>query len=120
MPPAGRIEIEAHEIHRGKGLEVRLSLAQALSTIQVAVRISLVKFPEGTIDGDTTYFYLHNLDMELKERKYSPVPCTRDSAHESFGPTDFSSTYSVCTQRVFVGNGHRIQAFRSGVQCSNH
>ncbi|GFT28708.1 dynein heavy chain 2, axonemal [Trichonephila clavipes] len=59
------LQIEAHKIHRCKGLEVRLSLA--LSTLQVTVRISSAKFPEVTIDGDTTYF-LHNLGMELKGR----------------------------------------------------
>ncbi|GFT63741.1 hypothetical protein TNCV_423701 [Trichonephila clavipes] len=63
---------KALKIHYGKGLEVRLSLA--LSTIQVTERSSSAKFPEGTIDGDTTYLHLPNLDMELKERKYSPVP----------------------------------------------
>ncbi|GFX15249.1 hypothetical protein TNCV_2709541 [Trichonephila clavipes] len=51
--------------------------------------------------------------------KYSPVPCTRDSAYKTFGPTDLTSTYSVCTRRVFGGIGHRTQAFRSGVRCSN-
>ncbi|GFV51130.1 hypothetical protein TNCV_4744071 [Trichonephila clavipes] len=40
-------QIEAHEIHRGNGLDVRLSLALALSTIQVTVRFSSVKFPKG-------------------------------------------------------------------------
>ncbi|GFY17756.1 hypothetical protein TNCV_1074911 [Trichonephila clavipes] len=34
--------------------------------------------------------------MKLKGG-YSPVPCTRDSAHKTFGPTDLTSTYSVCT-----------------------
>ncbi|GFT63573.1 uncharacterized protein TNCV_870381 [Trichonephila clavipes] len=53
-------------------------------------------------------------------RKYSPVPCTRDSAHKTFGPTDLTSMYSVCTRRIFGGIVHRTQAFRSGVQCSNH
>ncbi|GFW67548.1 hypothetical protein TNCV_3392191 [Trichonephila clavipes] len=64
--------MEAHEIHRGKELEVRLSLA--LSTIQVTVRISSAKFPERMIDGDTTDSHLHNLSMELKGKKvfYSP------------------------------------------------
>ncbi|GFV40887.1 hypothetical protein TNCV_1637711 [Trichonephila clavipes] len=52
--------------------------------------------------------------------KYSPVPYTRDSAHKSFGPTDLTSTYSVCTLRVFGGIGHRTYAFRSRVRCSNH
>ncbi|GFU88537.1 uncharacterized protein TNCV_4442141 [Trichonephila clavipes] len=28
-----------------------------------------------------------------------PVPCTRDSAHKTFGPTDLTSTYSVCTRK---------------------
>ncbi|GFU59832.1 hypothetical protein TNCV_2987881 [Trichonephila clavipes] len=46
-----------------------------------------------------------------------PVPCTRDSAHKTFGPTDLTSTYSVCT-RVFGGIRHRTQAFRSGVRYS--
>ncbi|GFX66424.1 hypothetical protein TNCV_343981 [Trichonephila clavipes] len=67
MPPVWYSQIEANEIPRSKGLEVRLSLA--LSTIQVSVRISLAKFPEGTIDGDITYLQLHNLDMELKVRE---------------------------------------------------
>ncbi|GFW51762.1 hypothetical protein TNCV_1186941 [Trichonephila clavipes] len=52
--------------------------------------------------------------------KYSPVPCTRDSSHKTFGPTDLTSTYSLCTRRVFGGIGHRTQAFRSGVRCSKH
>ncbi|GFW63249.1 hypothetical protein TNCV_3476651 [Trichonephila clavipes] len=38
----------------------------------------------------------------------------------SFGPTDLTSKFSVCTPRVFGGIGHRTQAFRSGVRCSNH
>ncbi|GFU94140.1 hypothetical protein TNCV_967101 [Trichonephila clavipes] len=64
MPPVRRSQIEDHEIHRGMGLEVRLSLA--LSTIQVAVRFSSAKFPEGTIDWDTTYLHLHNFCMETE------------------------------------------------------
>ncbi|GFW18177.1 hypothetical protein TNCV_4007171 [Trichonephila clavipes] len=60
----GKDHIEALEIPRGNGLEVRLLLA--LSTMQVIVRISSAKFPERTIDGDTTYLHLNNLDMELK------------------------------------------------------
>ncbi|GFX64331.1 hypothetical protein TNCV_1500551 [Trichonephila clavipes] len=40
---------------------------------------------------------------------------TRDSARKTFGSTDLTSTYSVCTWGVFSGIGHRAQAFRSGV-----
>ncbi|GFW52503.1 hypothetical protein TNCV_404311 [Trichonephila clavipes] len=82
MPPVWRSQIEAHEIHRGKGLEVGLSLA--LSTIQVTVRFSSAKFPEGTIDGDTTY--LHNVCMELKGREIFSSSCARDSAHKTSDP----------------------------------
>ncbi|GFX27600.1 hypothetical protein TNCV_4996551 [Trichonephila clavipes] len=35
--------------------------------------------------------------------KYSSVPCSRDSAHKTFGPNDLTSTYSPCTRRVFGG-----------------
>ncbi|GFX47172.1 hypothetical protein TNCV_2747481 [Trichonephila clavipes] len=61
-----------------------------------------------------------NLPWVWRGGKYSPVPCTRDSAHKTFGPTDLTSTYSVCTWRVFGGLRHRTQAFRSGVRCTNH
>ncbi|GFT60906.1 hypothetical protein TNCV_3616251 [Trichonephila clavipes] len=89
--------------------------------MQVTVRISSAKFPEGTIDGDTTYLHLHNLGKELKGMEiYSPVSCTRDTVHKTFGPTDLTITYAVCTRRVFGGIRHRTQAFRSGVRCSNH
>ncbi|GFS90311.1 hypothetical protein TNCV_509141 [Trichonephila clavipes] len=66
MPPVCRSQIEVPEIRRSKGLEVRLSFVLVMSTIQVIVRISSSKFPEGKIDGDTTDFHLHNLGMELK------------------------------------------------------
>ncbi|GFT82030.1 uncharacterized protein TNCV_3909671 [Trichonephila clavipes] len=29
------------------------------------------------------------------------------TAHKTFGPTDLTSTYSMCTQRVFGGIEHR-------------
>ncbi|GFU83716.1 uncharacterized protein TNCV_523101 [Trichonephila clavipes] len=42
------------------------------------------------------------------------------TAHKTFRPTDLTSTYSMYTRRVSGVIGHRIQAFRSGVRCSNH
>ncbi|GFS53908.1 hypothetical protein TNCV_3761421 [Trichonephila clavipes] len=77
-------DIEAREIHRAKGLEVRLSLA--LSTIQVTVRFSSVKFPEETIDGDNTYLHLHNFCMKLKGREIFSNLCARDSSHKTLDP----------------------------------
>ncbi|GFU69409.1 hypothetical protein TNCV_3887271 [Trichonephila clavipes] len=50
--------------------------------------------------------------------KYSPVPCACDSAHKTFGPTDLTSTFSVCTRGYLVASG--IQALRSGIRCPNH
>ncbi|GFU56305.1 hypothetical protein TNCV_582391 [Trichonephila clavipes] len=98
--------------HRRKGLEVHLSL----STIQATEGISSAKFSEGTIDGATTYLYLHNLGMELKGEKCSPIPCTLDSTHKTFGPTDLTSTYSVCTLGGYLvasGNEPRPSGLRS-------
>ncbi|GFY26061.1 hypothetical protein TNCV_353791 [Trichonephila clavipes] len=41
MPPnRQKHQIKAHEIHRGKGLVIRLSLAVALSTIQLRVLVA--------------------------------------------------------------------------------
>ncbi|GFX50760.1 hypothetical protein TNCV_2723441 [Trichonephila clavipes] len=54
------------------------------------------------------------------ERNILQSPCNRDLAHKTFGPSDLTSTYSVCTRRVFGGIGHQTHAFRSGVRCSNH
>ncbi|GFU82390.1 hypothetical protein TNCV_2462731 [Trichonephila clavipes] len=34
--------------------------------------------------------------------------------------TDLTSTYSVCTRRLFGGIGHRTQVFQSAVRYSNH
>ncbi|GFX13339.1 hypothetical protein TNCV_2907611 [Trichonephila clavipes] len=54
------------------------------------------------------------------EGNNSQVPCNHDSAQKTFGPTDLTSTYFVCTRRVFGGLWHRTQTFRSGVRCSNY
>ncbi|GFW75645.1 hypothetical protein TNCV_4428281 [Trichonephila clavipes] len=84
MPPVRRSQIETHEIHRGKELEVRLSLA--LSTIQVTVRFSSARFPKGTIDGDTAYLHLHNFCIDLKGREIFSRRCARASAHKTSDP----------------------------------
>ncbi|GFT50618.1 hypothetical protein TNCV_552031 [Trichonephila clavipes] len=78
-----------------------MSLALALSTIQVTSRISSENFLEGTIDGATTYLHLQNLGMELKAGKSSPLYSL--FSPQDFGLTDLTSTYSVCTRRVFGG-----------------
>ncbi|GFS79792.1 uncharacterized protein TNCV_749881 [Trichonephila clavipes] len=77
-------QIKAHEIHSGRGLEVRLSLA--LSTIQVTVRFSSAKFQEGTIDGDTTYLHLQKFCIELKGREIFSSPRAHDSAQKTSDP----------------------------------
>ncbi|GFV55354.1 hypothetical protein TNCV_2269051 [Trichonephila clavipes] len=48
--------------------------------------------------------------MELDGREiYSPVNCTLDSTYRTFGTPDLTSTFSVCTRRVFGGIGHRTR-----------
>ncbi|GFV72627.1 uncharacterized protein TNCV_2602341 [Trichonephila clavipes] len=43
--------------------------------------------------------------MGLNGREiYSTVSCTCDSAHKTFGPTDLTSTYSVCTRKGLGSN----------------
>ncbi|GFU22412.1 hypothetical protein TNCV_1934441 [Trichonephila clavipes] len=85
MPPVWGSQIEAHEIHRCMGLEVRLSLA--LSTIQVTVRFSSAKFPERTIHGDTTSISTSRISAwKLKGRKIFSSPCARDKAHKTTDP----------------------------------
>ncbi|GFW35834.1 hypothetical protein TNCV_1926651 [Trichonephila clavipes] len=51
------------------------------------------------------------LPWDWRGGEYFPVPCIRDSAHKTFGPTDLTSTYSECTQRVFGGIGHRTRPY---------
>ncbi|GFV10869.1 hypothetical protein TNCV_4706361 [Trichonephila clavipes] len=51
--------------------------------------------------------------------EYSPVPCTRDSAYKTFGPTDLTSTYSVCTRRVFGGIEPRPSGLESDAQATH-
>ncbi|GFW75240.1 hypothetical protein TNCV_4188951 [Trichonephila clavipes] len=73
-----------------------------------------------TIDGDTTYLHLHNFCMETEGEGNILQSLRSRLSAQDYGPTNLTSTYSVCTRRVFGGIGHRAQAFRSGVRCSNH
>ncbi|GFT54034.1 uncharacterized protein TNCV_153921 [Trichonephila clavipes] len=46
----------------------------------------------------------------------TPAPVvSAATTHKTFGPTELTSTYSVCTLRVFGGIGHQTQAFQPGV-----
>ncbi|GFV39948.1 hypothetical protein TNCV_435631 [Trichonephila clavipes] len=53
------------------------------------------------------------LPWDWREGKYSPVSCTRDSAHKTFRPTDLTSMYSVCTRMVFGGIERRPSGLES-------
>ncbi|GFX61472.1 hypothetical protein TNCV_823781 [Trichonephila clavipes] len=48
------------------------------------------------------------LPLDWRGGKYSPVPCTRDTAHKNFGPTDLTSKYSVCTRRVIRYQSNKL------------
>ncbi|GFY20801.1 hypothetical protein TNCV_1120351 [Trichonephila clavipes] len=99
--------------HQHKGVDEIISVVMDSSP-------GAIKDPS---DDDTTYAHLHNLGMELERREIfsSPLHLWFCCDHpQDFGPTDLMSTYSMCTRRIFGGIGHRTQAFRSGVRCSNH
>ncbi|GFW63116.1 uncharacterized protein TNCV_4454641 [Trichonephila clavipes] len=108
-----------HEIHRGKELDVRLSSALALSTMQVIVRFSSVRFlKEGRNVARACETQVGLLYDRWRHHR-SPPPQFRHgtggegsvlqppalvvsaaTAQKTCGPTDLTSTYSVCTQRV--------------------
>ncbi|GFY16558.1 hypothetical protein TNCV_735851 [Trichonephila clavipes] len=60
---------------------------------------------------------LEGKDIILRQRA---PKVSAETAHKTFEPTDLTNTYSLCTKKVFSGVGHRTQALRSGVRCSNH
>ncbi|GFT06039.1 DDE_3 domain-containing protein [Trichonephila clavipes] len=61
--------------------------------------MSSVKFPNGTIEGDTTYLNLHNLDIGLKGREYSPAPALV-KAHKTFGTRKSGLESDALTNRL--------------------
>ncbi|GFS94496.1 putative DD41D transposase [Trichonephila clavipes] len=85
--------------------------------------IKLGEIPEGTVDLYDRGRYYRSQTPQLRhgtggEENILQSPAlvvSAATAHKTFGPTDLTSTYSVCTRRVFGGIGHRTPAFRSGV-----
>ncbi|GFV70730.1 hypothetical protein TNCV_2022941 [Trichonephila clavipes] len=50
-----------------------------------------------------------------------PAPVVSDATTlKTVGATDLTTTYSVCTRRVFGGIDHQTQALRSEVRCFYH
>ncbi|GFT95931.1 hypothetical protein TNCV_312581 [Trichonephila clavipes] len=82
-------QIQAHEIHHGKGLDVRLSLNVALSTMQVIVRFSARFHPNfveehsgGRVRDLTPLFPSNNLTRGLAVRRLFRVPpCCKGTIH---------------------------------------
>ncbi|GFX46522.1 hypothetical protein TNCV_4549611 [Trichonephila clavipes] len=80
--------------------------------------IQLGEIPEGVIEHYDRWH--HSLSPPSQFRHgtdvggFSPVPCIHNSAYKTFGPTDLTSTYSVCTRRVFGGTG--IEPRPSGME----
>ncbi|GFV38343.1 mariner transposase [Trichonephila clavipes] len=64
-------------------------------------------------DDDTTYLHLHNLGKELEDREMysSPPPpvASAATARKTFGPTDSTSTYYVCTRVRSVKSVRRVK-----------
>ncbi|GFT82009.1 uncharacterized protein TNCV_3909541 [Trichonephila clavipes] len=64
--------------------------------------------------------FRHGTGGEGNILQASALVVSTATAHKTFEPTDSTSTYAMCTRRVFGGIGHRTQAFRSRVRYSNH
>ncbi|GFT17286.1 hypothetical protein TNCV_4806101 [Trichonephila clavipes] len=50
------------------------------------------------------------LPWDWRGGKYSPVSCTRDSAHETFGPTDLTSSEGMALGIEPRLSGHESEA----------
>ncbi|GFV95239.1 hypothetical protein TNCV_1293571 [Trichonephila clavipes] len=115
-----KIQIEAHEIHRDKGLEVRLSFGFGLEHHTGDSTNKLGEIPR----RDDRWRHQRSPPPQFKHRTDGKGNILQSPAlvikPKTLGPTDLTSTYSVCTRRVFMASGIRTQAFRSGVRCRNH
>ncbi|GFW52855.1 uncharacterized protein TNCV_2394341 [Trichonephila clavipes] len=109
MTPDRQCQIEAHEIHRGKGLDVHLSLALASSTIHIATPPRSPSPP-----------FRHGTGGEENILQPPALLISAATIHRTFEPTNLTSTYFLRARRVFGCIGYRTQSFRSGVRCSNH
>ncbi|GFX64287.1 hypothetical protein TNCV_1500111 [Trichonephila clavipes] len=58
--------------------------------------------------------YWHGTGGEGNILQVPPPGVSAATANMTFGPTDLTSTYSMCTRRVFGGIGHRAHVFRHG------
>ncbi|GFV12729.1 transposable element Tcb2 transposase [Trichonephila clavipes] len=57
----------------------------------------------------------HGTEWEENILQSPALVISAATTHKTFRPTDLTSTYFVCTRRVYGGIGHRTQAFWSGV-----
>ncbi|GFY09215.1 hypothetical protein TNCV_2991331 [Trichonephila clavipes] len=103
------------------------SLPKSILVSRVESRVILTQLQTSRLDrvypdglehhaGDST----NSLDEIWNRTEREGKIVSSDLAHKTSIATELTSTYSVCTRRVFSGIGHRTQGFRSGVQNSNH
>ncbi|GFW59738.1 uncharacterized protein TNCV_4718301 [Trichonephila clavipes] len=74
----------------------------------------------GFITEDDTSSVCHTPSCPRSAKIQSTLPMMWGQCPQDSGPTDLTSTYSVCSRMVLGGIGHQIQAFRSVVRSSNH
>ncbi|GFW89981.1 uncharacterized protein TNCV_3741671 [Trichonephila clavipes] len=124
MPSVWRSQIEAHEIHRGKGLEVCLSLA--LTTIQVTVRISSAKFPEGTIDATRGLLATERVILNHGQVTWTtpelapPLLTTTPHQREDVSALDRFYVHRCPTRRVFSGTGIELVTRQATIRYLYH
>ncbi|GFV43652.1 hypothetical protein TNCV_2679531 [Trichonephila clavipes] len=96
---------------------VHVDITPPHTSLQVIRRIGERTIPYSwRAYGDTPDLHLHNLGTELEPSQLGTehgilqplaLVVSAATAHKTFGPTDLTSTYSVCTRRVFGGIVHR-------------
>ncbi|GFS95166.1 hypothetical protein TNCV_2705121 [Trichonephila clavipes] len=112
MPPERRSQIEAQEMHHGKGLDVRLSLALALITIQITVRFSSVPPPQY---GGRTWSGVYHLSSPATNltrglaalRPFRVPPCRLE-------PRPYGTVVSVANY-ILYRMGGRVRRLRTHI-----
>ncbi|GFW04663.1 putative DD41D transposase [Trichonephila clavipes] len=111
MPPVSPSQIEANEIHRGKWLDVRLSLALALSTIKVRLHYERWRHHRSPPPQ-----FRHGTGREGNVPQPPALAVSVSTTHKTFGPTDLTSTCQVIYSQFGLAIQQNDQARRRFVE----
>ncbi|GFW81741.1 hypothetical protein TNCV_2884151 [Trichonephila clavipes] len=114
------LQIEAHEIHYGKRLDVRLSLAVALNTIQVTVRFSSAPPQFGGSGASHLSSPTTNLTRGLSAcRLFKVPPCREGTMHlqtsvssPGFEPRPYGTAVSIANHYTWWATEWAMKTYR--------